>query len=163
MARDYAAEYRRRIERGLSQGKTRQEARGHREEIRAPGEESSYATRQTRTIARRLRDAYNGDNNNGPQLSRADSITLAYQYTDRWGIPKTRKLLDMREHVAALYRDRDLEYETAADELGDYYDTLNDRSYLTDIILERDHDNWEEYHYIDFGDPPEYAVCLFYH
>lgn len=156
MARDYAAEYRRRIERGLASGKTRQEARGHRDEIRAPGAESTYAARQTRSIARRLRDHDEG-------LSRPDSITLAYRLTDRWGIPNTRKLLDYRDRAATLYEDRDPDYADAADQMGAWYDEINGRSTITALIQDRHLDDWEEYTYIDFGDSPDYTISLFYH
>jgi hypothetical protein len=159
--RDYAAEYRRRVERGLAAGKTRQEARGHREEIRAPGEESTYATRQTRSIAAHLR-------RNDPEIGRLESITLAYRYVDRWGIPNTRKLLAQGDVVRKAYEDRDPNYPVMADELGERYDELNRRFEIaTDIAAfegERPAtEEWDEYIEIDFGDAPDYAICLFYH
>jgi hypothetical protein len=154
--RDYAAEYRRRIERGTAAGRTRQEARGHREEVRAPGEESTYQTRANRSIARRLRDR-------DGSLTRSQSIQRAYQYMDRFGIPNTRRLLDKAEHASRLYQDRDPRYPEVADDLGAYWDDLNDRFESTAELEGADYDDWEGYIEIDFGDPPDYAICLFYH
>lgn len=171
MARDYAAEYRRRIERGQAAGKTRQEARGHREEIRAPGEESTYQTRQTRSIAAHLRLKYNRQALGSSKLSRTKSITLASQAVDRWGIVNTRKLLAMEEAAYVAWQNRDPDYPVIADAAGEYFDELNRRHVLAVEISRfagspgflNDAGEWQEYHYIDFGDPPDYAIFLFYH
>lgn len=156
MARDYAAEYRRRIERGLASGKTRQEARGHREEIRAPGEQSTYETRRERSFAARLRRADDG-------LTRAESIRIAGRYIQRWGVPQTAKILDLQDRARATYADRSIEYDQAVIDLAEYYDYLNDAYIAANYEPTGEYEDWDDYYEIDFGDPPDYSACLFYH
>jgi hypothetical protein len=165
--RDYAAEYRRRIERGLAAGKTRQEARGHREELRQPSGESGYSVRQHRSIARRLREGYNAQRNASQGyavMTRAESLQLAYKLTGRWGLPATRRLLDQVDVSRHLYVVHDLDAaEEAADDAGKQYDELNERYEDAEELAGSDYEDWDDYVEIDFGDPPDYAICLFYH
>lgn len=160
--RDYAAEYARRKRNALAAGKTMQEARGHREEIRVggpTGEVSTYYVRHQRSVAAQLR-RYD------ESLTRADSIYLAGQYFDRWGIAATRRLMRMQEAAHVAYENRSLDYGDLADAMGDYYNELNE-DYENRMALVRRRirarDDWDDYREIDFGDPPDYSICLFYH
>lgn len=161
--RDYKAEYARRKRNALAAGKTMQEARGHREEIRVggpTGEVSTYYVRHQRSVAAQLRRR----SDNG--MTRADSLAMAGLYFDRWGIAATRRLMRMQEAAHIAYENRSLDYGDLADEMGDYYDQLNeeweDRQRLIAARI-RARDDWDDYQEIDFGDPPDYSYCLFYH